>query len=156
MGPSDKCVCLQTRRCLYQLCHSVSEAGRCNICGNRLNAHHDRASTSEFHSPELGHNAARDVLVNIVRSSVLVTAVGRAVSPQLAAVVLDTITGVDERRGAVAGSVDTDTAAGLTLDCCDLLVVEEWRSAGVVAVAVVAREGEEIDDTAGAAAKEAR
>ena len=70
------------------------------------------------------------------------------ISAQLAVAILDTVTGEDEGRGAVVGSADSDTLAGLAIDRSNLLVVEERRSAGVVAVAVVAREGEEVDDAA--------
>ena len=72
--------------------------------------------------------------------------------PALSVGGVGTITGVDERRGAVVGSGDSDALAGLTIDRGNFLIVEERRGAGVIAVAVVALEREEVDDATLAAA----
>jgi hypothetical protein len=77
----------------------------------------------------------------------LVPAVVRLVSLQRTAAV-NSIGGVDERSGLVAGSVNAEAFASGSRSCDDFLVIEERRGAGVVVAAVVAREREKVEDAA--------
>jgi hypothetical protein len=115
-----------------------------HICSRSSGAH-------DLQSAGVRRDATRDVLVDIVRSLEFVTAVCRSISLQRTLAIWGTVIDVDEGSGPVAGSIDSDASAvSVRLDG-DLLVPEERCGVGVVAVAVIFGEREEIDDAAVAA-----
>ena len=102
----------------------------------------------ELDRPEGLRIAARDIIGHLVSDRAPVVAVLRSVQLQCTGTVVNPITGIDERVDSAAGNADVGAASGSSRVCGELLVVEEGRDGVVSAVALSAREGVEVEDTA--------
>jgi hypothetical protein len=104
--------------------------------------------TLELDGPEGLRVAARDILGDIVRNRVSVTAAFGLVQLKRAGTVANTITGINEGVDAVGRNADLGATSNSSRVGGKLLIVEERRDSVVSAVALGACEGVEIEDAA--------